>query len=78
LTPRGPAISPELVKSTAYLLDLGRARRPHAAAHRCESSCCSILTFAPEHVDGELVLDISGPADARPVIDLFFMPAAAP
>jgi hypothetical protein len=42
-----------------------------------ESSCCSFLTFALERVDGELVLDIDGPADARPVIDLFFAPAAA-
>jgi hypothetical protein len=26
---------------------------------------------------GDLVLDISGPADARPVIEMFFAPQAA-
>lgn len=39
-----------------------------------ESSCCSFLTFELERLDAELVLDISGPEDARPVIDLFFAP----
>jgi hypothetical protein len=55
-------------------VDVERRTRQLIAA---ESSCCSFLTFALEHVDGELVLDISGPADARTAIDLFFAPAAA-
>jgi hypothetical protein len=42
-----------------------------------ESSCCAFLDFELARHDGDLVLDISGPADARPVIDMFFAPAAA-
>jgi hypothetical protein len=41
-----------------------------------ESSCCSFLSFGLERVDGEIVLAIDGPDDARPVIDLFFAPAS--
>jgi hypothetical protein len=54
--------------------DIERRTRELIAA---ESSCCSFLTFSLGRVDGELVLEISGPDDARPVIDLFFAPAAA-
>jgi hypothetical protein len=54
--------------------DVERRARELIAA---ESSCCSFLTFSLERVDGELVLEIGGPDDARPVIDLFFAPAAA-
>jgi hypothetical protein len=54
--------------------DVERRTRELIAA---ESSCCSFLTFILERVDGgELVRDISGPDDARPVIDLVFAPAA--
>lgn len=42
-----------------------------------ESSCCSFLTFRLDRVDRELILEISGPDHARPIIDLFFAPAAA-
>src|SRR4051794_21566443 len=42
-----------------------------------ESACCAFLDFALGHYDGDLVLDISGPEDARPVIDMFFAPEAA-
>jgi hypothetical protein len=42
-----------------------------------ESRCCAFLDFALGRADGDLVLDISGPVDARPVIDLFFAPEAA-
>src|SRR5215213_9566828 len=42
-----------------------------------ESSCCAFLDFDLARDDGDLVLDISGPADARPVIELFFAPTAA-
>ena len=41
-----------------------------------ESSCCSFLTFSLDRIEGELVLGISGPNDARPVIDLFFAPGS--
>jgi hypothetical protein len=40
-----------------------------------ESRCCAFLDFSLDRVRGELVLDITGPPDARPVIDLFFTPA---
>ena len=53
--------------------DIARRTRDLIAA---ESSCCSFLTFSLEHLDGELVLEISGPDEARPVVDLFFAPAA--
>ena len=42
-----------------------------------ESRCCAFLDFKLDREDGALVLDIAGPADARPVIDLFFAPEAA-
>jgi hypothetical protein len=54
--------------------DVERRTRELIAA---ESSCCSFLTFGLERVDGELILEISGPDDARPIIDLFFAPTAA-
>jgi hypothetical protein len=39
-----------------------------------ESACCPFLDFDLRHEDGDLVLEISGPNDARPVIELFFAP----
>jgi hypothetical protein len=42
-----------------------------------ESRCCAFLTFDLGRDAGDLVLDISGPADARPVIEMFFAPQAA-
>lgn len=42
-----------------------------------ESACCAFLDFDLDRKDGELVLDISGPEEARPVIDMFFAPEAA-
>jgi hypothetical protein len=50
-----------------------RARELIAA----ESTCCAFLDFELGRDGGDLVLDISGPDEARPVIDLFFAPAAA-
>lgn len=41
-----------------------------------ESECCAFLDFCLGRQDGDLVLDISGPADAWPVIDTFFATAA--
>jgi hypothetical protein len=42
-----------------------------------ESACCAFLDFDLRREGGDLVLDISGPADARPVIEQFFAAAAA-
>ena len=55
--------------------DVERRTRQLIAA---ESSCCPFLTFRLERVDGELVLQIGGPDDAQPVIDLVFAPAPPP
>ena len=42
-----------------------------------ESRCCAFLTFQLGRDAGDLVLDIAGPRDARPVIDMLFAPHAA-
>ncbi len=42
-----------------------------------ESKCCAFLDFELGRDNGCLVLDIAGPEDARPVIDMFFAPEAA-
>jgi hypothetical protein len=42
-----------------------------------ESKCCAFLDFELGRDNGYLVLDIAGPEDARPVIDMFFAPEAA-
>jgi hypothetical protein len=42
-----------------------------------ESRCCAFLDFDLSRADGDLVLEISGPEDAQPVIDMFFEPATA-
>jgi hypothetical protein len=42
-----------------------------------ESVCCAFLAFDLSREAGDLVLDINGPEDARPVIELFFAPEAA-
>jgi hypothetical protein len=39
-----------------------------------ESKCCAFLDFDLRRESGDLVLDISGPEDARPVIEMFFAP----
>ena len=54
--------------------DIERRTRELIAA---EASCCAFLTFDLEREEDALRLDITGPPDARPVIDLFFEPAAA-
>jgi len=41
-----------------------------------ESRCCPFLEFNLDRDGGELVLDIAGPQDARPVIEMFFSPPA--
>lgn len=42
-----------------------------------ESKCCAFLDFELWRENGYLMLDIAGPEDARPVIDMFFAPEAA-
>ena len=42
-----------------------------------ESKCCAFLDFELGRENGYLVLDIAGPEDARPVIDMFFAPEAS-
>ena len=48
-----------------------RTRRLIAA----EASCCPFMTFDLRRDGGALVLDITGPPEARPVIDMFLAPA---
>lgn len=54
--------------------DVERRARELVAA---ESICCAFLDFELSHESGDLVLDISGPEAARPVIDMFFASEAA-
>jgi hypothetical protein len=42
-----------------------------------ESRCCAFLDLRLGRDDGALVLDVSGPEDARPVIEMFFSPEPA-
>jgi hypothetical protein len=42
-----------------------------------ESACCAFLDFTLGREDGDLVLDITGPQNARPVIEMFFAAEAA-
>jgi hypothetical protein len=42
-----------------------------------ESKCCAFLEFDLRRENGDLLLDISGPEDARPVIEMLFAPGAA-
>jgi hypothetical protein len=42
-----------------------------------ESMCCAFLDFNLRRDGAQLVLDIAGPQDARPVIDMFFAPDPA-
>jgi hypothetical protein len=42
-----------------------------------ESACCAFLDFDLARENDALVLEITGSADARPVIEMFFAPEAA-
>ena len=42
-----------------------------------ESKCCAFLDFDLGREGNALVLDISGPPNAKPVIEMFFSPEAA-
>jgi len=48
-------------------------RRTHELI-AAESECCAFLDFNLDRDGDDLVLDIAGPEDARPVIDMFFAP----
>ena len=52
--------------------DAGDTRERLEELMAAESACCPFLTFDLQALDGELVLDVTGPADARPVIDEVF------
>jgi hypothetical protein len=54
--------------------DIERRTRELIAA---EANCCAFLTFDLGREDEALVLDVSGPPEARPVIDMLFEPQAA-
>jgi hypothetical protein len=54
--------------------DVERRTRELVAA---ESACCAFLDLTLSRDGGDLVLDITGPQNARPVIDMFFAPEAA-
>ena len=51
--------TPEIVRRTRELI-------------AAESRCCAFLEFTLTRDGGELVLEIAGPDEARPVIDMFF------
>ena len=42
-----------------------------------ESACCAFLDFTLGREDSDLVLDITGPQNARAVIEMFFVAEAA-
>jgi hypothetical protein len=46
-------------------------RRTHELV-AAESRCCAFLDFDLRRENGALLLDISGPDEARPVIEMFF------
>jgi hypothetical protein len=54
--------------------DIERRTRELVAA---ESTCCAFLDFDLGRENGDLVLDVNGPAAARPVIDMLFAPDGA-
>ncbi len=54
--------------------DIERRTRELIAA---ESACCAFLDFTLGREDGDLVLDITGPPNTRPVIEMFFAANAA-
>ena len=54
--------------------DIEKRTRELVAA---ESACCAFLDFTLGREDGDRVLDITGPQNARPVIEMFFAAEAA-
>jgi hypothetical protein len=59
--------------------DSPSVERDLTAAVAAETSCCPFLTMRLDRRDGGLVLDVTGPAAAQPVItELFARDRAAP
>ncbi len=54
-----------------YPLEPGLAERLLALI-AAEAECCPFLAFDLSRANGDLVLEISGPGEARPVIESFF------
>lgn len=54
------------------LRDAPEIERRTRAIVAAESDCCAFLDFRLGRGAGELVLDITGPAEARPLIERFF------
>jgi hypothetical protein len=52
--------------------DSPAVERELSAAVAAEASCCSFLTMRLDRRDAGLVLDVTGPADARPMIAELF------
>ena len=59
------------------LLDRADIQRRTQELVAAESRCCAFLDFDLRRENGALLLDISGPEDARPVIEMFFAPEPA-
>ena len=71
------ATEPILAGMRARLRDSPDVERRVQELINAESRCCAFLTFELVRDGDELVLDITGPGDARPVIELYFDRAAA-
>jgi hypothetical protein len=56
----------------ARLRDTPHIERRARELIEAESRCCPFLAFDLARDDGELLLEIKGPVDARPVIESFF------
>jgi hypothetical protein len=52
--------------------DSPAVERELSAAVAAEASCCAFLTMRLDRRDAGLVLDVTGPADARPIIAELF------
>jgi len=59
------------------LRDTPEIERRTRALIAAESACCAFLELRLGRDGGDLVLDVAGPAAARPVIDGFFAPGMA-
>ena len=53
-------------------IDIPKVECELRAAVAAESSCCSFLSMRLARADGALVLDITGPAQAQPIIAELF------
>ena len=58
------------------LRDTPEIERRTRALVAAESECCAFLDFDLVRDGGYLVLDVAGPEEARPVIELLFAPSS--